>query len=107
MSFVNVNGEPIDLQALMRRVAADQRLMRPTGYPKRKATVKRGYAAQPGTGPEGKRCADCAHKHSFSNVGGGKHFIKCELRRATWTRGEGTDILAGTPACSKFEERKL
>lgn len=29
----------------------------------------------------------------------------CELRRATWTNGPGTDILAGSPACSKFQAK--
>lgn len=37
---------------------------------------------------------------------GGKSYIKCELRRETWTHGEGTDILAGSPACSKWEARE-
>ena len=71
------------------------------GAGKRKPTVKNGYAAPPGTGPEGKTCKDCAHKQRRGNYGG-KSFLKCELRQATWTHGEGTDILAGSPACSKF-----
>jgi hypothetical protein len=73
------------------------------GHPpqKRKPTVKNGYAAQPGTGPEGKTCRDCAHKRRMGNYGG-KSYIKCLLRQETWTHGEGTDILARSPACSKF-----
>lgn len=102
MSYVNVNGEPLDIKALMQRGYQQRYLERKLCAGQRKPTVKNGYAAPPGTGPEGKKCKDCAHKNSMSN-GGAKHFIKCNLRRATWTHGEGTDILARSPACSKFE----
>ena len=53
-------------------------------------------------------CKQCQHKHSFGgpNSSSKKTFIKCELRRDTWTNGEGTDILARTPACSKFEQKE-
>lgn len=87
-----------------RRHALDKRRReaeRKAGVVARKPTVKNGYAAPPGTGPEGKTCKDCAHKQRLGNYGG-KSFLKCELRRATWTHGEGTDILARSPACSKF-----
>lgn len=102
VQFVNCNGEPIDFGAL-RAKAPEHRAI--TGVKKNKPTVRNGYAAQPGTGPIGKQCADCKHKHSMGNYGG-KHYIKCELRRATWTNGQGTDILARSPACSKFEPRE-
>lgn len=102
MSFVNLKGEPIDMQALMQKGAQQRYIERQAGVVRRKPTVKNGYAAPPGTGPEGKCCGDCAHKRSLGNR---KRFIKCELRRGTWTNGEGTDILASTPACSKFEPR--
>lgn len=102
-SFVNIHGQPIDVRASEREV----RRARCAGQlpPKRKPIVKNGYAAQPGTGPADKRCADCKHKHTMSNTGN-KSWIKCELRRATWTNGEGTDIRAGSPACSKFEPKE-
>jgi hypothetical protein len=102
MSYVNIRGEPLDMKALMKRGDQQRYLERKAGVVHRKPTAKNGYAAPPGTGPEGKTCKDCKHKNSMSN-GGAKHFIKCNLRRATWTHGEGTDILARSPACNKFE----
>lgn len=104
MSFVNIHGKPIAIADWHAEQAKKARLLLSAGIPeKRKPTAKNGYAAQPGTGPEGKTCRDCEHKRSMGNYGG-KRFIKCELRRATWTHGEGTDILARSPACSKFAE---
>lgn len=102
MNFVNLKGEPIDMRAQMEAGARHRYEMRQIGIVRRKPTVKNGYAAQPGTGPEGKTCRDCKHKLRLGNFGG-KSYLKCDLRRATWTGGEGTDILARTPACSKFE----
>lgn len=102
--FVDINGNPIDLRAKMAEGARRRYLEGKAAAPKRKPTVKNGYAAPPGTGPEGKTCRDCAHKHTMG-AGHAKSWIKCELRRATWTGGEGTDILARSPACSKFEQR--
>lgn len=103
MSFTNIRGEPIDVSALMDKAYRDGYASR-GGNPKRKPTVKNGYAAPPGTGPEGKTCRDCQHKASMSH-GGSKHWIKCALRRETWTHGEGTDILASAAACRKFVPR--
>lgn len=99
VQFVNLRGEPVDVRAM----ESEYRKQRHAGLapPRRKPTVKNGYAAVPGTGPEGKTCRDCAHKHRMGNYGS-KSYIKCELRRDTWTHGEGTDILARSPACSKF-----
>lgn len=69
--------------------------------PKRKPTIRRGYAAPPGTGPAGETCKTCEHcvRCGHNN----KHYLKCELRKPSWTHGEGTDILAKSPACSKWE----
>lgn len=92
--FHNINGEPVMLVYQCQRPERG----------KRKPTVKNGYAAQPGTGPDGKTCRDCEHKVTCGS-GHAKSWIKCELRKATWTSGEGTDILASSPACSKFEPR--
>lgn len=68
---------------------------------KAKAPEKRGYAAPPGTGPAGETCRSCDHYRSVD--GGSKTFPKCDLRRATWTHGYGTDILARAPACREWK----
>lgn len=57
---------------------------------------QRGYAAPPGTGPAGETCGSCEH------IVRGRKYRKCELIRAKWTHGPGTDILARAPACSKW-----
>jgi hypothetical protein len=61
----------------------------------------RGYAAKPGTGPEGESCKSC--RHSIHAGTGGKRFPKCELMLACWTSSRRTDILMGAAACSKWE----
>ncbi|HWH81628.1 MAG TPA: hypothetical protein VNU71_05265 [Burkholderiaceae bacterium] len=104
MPYVNLNGEPLDMRTLMEKGVTQRYLERKAGVVARKPTKKNGYAAPPGTGPTDKTCRDCNHKRSLGS--GAKHFIKCELRRATWTSGEGTDILARTPACSKFQPKE-
>lgn len=103
--FVNLNGEPVDIKAALNKqqqAIIEHRLNMPS-LP-RKATRKNGYAAPPGTGPADKKCKDCTHKVTCSN-GAKKSWIKCELRRSTWTGGPGTDILANSPACAKFEAK--
>lgn len=61
-----------------------------------------GYAAAPGTGPAGETCRSC--KHYTHTVSGARNtFRKCGLMRSAWTHGPGTDIKAGSPACSKWE----
>ena len=62
------------------------------------------YAGVPGSGPDGETCRTCSHKDYAGGCAG--VFIKCGLMRARWTRGGGTDIKAGTPACEKWEARK-
>lgn len=99
--FVNIHGQPIDAKIWYSDQAKKAFEARKVA-PRRKPTLKRGYAANPGTGPEGETCKTCAYKVSGSNAGGSKHFLKCDLRRATWTHGEGTDILARSPACIKW-----
>jgi hypothetical protein len=69
----------------------------------RKRPRKRGHAMPPGTGPTGETCGSCyflVHKRLA------KTYLKCELRRATWTGGGGTDVRARDPACSKWEAGK-
>lgn len=64
-------------------------------------TPKKGYAAKPGTGPQGETCATCVH---HARVEMAKVYHKCNLMRPKWTGGAGTDILTKSPACSKFEK---
>lgn len=105
MNHVNIHGEPFDMKALIGKAAAHRALI---GRPmvKRKPTEPRGYAAAPGSGPEGKTCRDCKHKHTMSNTGA-KSWIKCDLMHSAWTHGPGTDIRAGSPACRRFEAKEL
>ena len=60
----------------------------------------RGYADHPGTGPKGETCGSCSH-HVISSMG--KQYHKCDLARAKWTGGRGSDILVRAEACSKWE----
>lgn len=60
-----------------------------------------GYAAPPGTGPDGKTCKDCAH-YTHGGVGR-RSYPKCDLMKKHWTRSYGTDIRAGSPACRRFQ----
>lgn len=60
----------------------------------------RGYARQPGTGPEGETCKTCRHK---TYVTFAKSYPKCALTQASWTRGRRSDILVNSPACEKWE----
>lgn len=57
---------------------------------------KGGYAAQPGSGPEGESCVTC------KNLSGGRYhnrtYYKCALIKPT--HGPGTDIRLRAPACS-------
>lgn len=66
----------------------------------RRRLAKGSYADVPGTGPAGETCKTCKHYHRKEM---GKVYRKCELMRAHWTGGGGTDILASAPACSKWE----
>ena len=63
----------------------------------------RGYAAPPGTGPAGETCDTCEH---VRRIVMGKAFHKCALAKEKWTHGRKTDVLARSPACSKWEERE-
>lgn len=103
-NFLNHKGEPVDMARLVAEGIRQRRIERAAGIVHRKPTKKNGYAAIPGTGPAGETCKTCRFKVS-SDGRSAKHFLKCELRRATWTHGEGTDILARSPACSKWEAK--
>ena len=56
----------------------------------------RGYYYHPGTGPAGETCGSCQHIT-------GTRYKKCELNRARWTHGRGSDILVRAPACKYWE----
>ncbi len=62
----------------------------------------RAYAAEPGTGPEGESCKTC---NFYSLIHYSRDYRKCGLRVASWTHGPGSDILASSPACSKWEPK--
>ena len=70
---------------------------------KRKATVPRGHAWKPGTGPEGETCKTCEY-YTVKRLGG--TYRKCWLMKDRWTGGPGTDIRASDPACKKWEPAK-
>ena len=69
-------------------------------FPKYKATVPRGYAAPPGSGPDGETCGSCNHHVARRYA---KIYHKCDLMRAYWTGGGATDIRVRSPACSRWE----
>lgn len=58
------------------------------------------YAALPGTGPEGETCRSC---DNLSGKRMSRRYYKCELTRALWTGGPGTDVKVRSPACSKWK----
>lgn len=62
------------------------------------ALFSKRYAAEPGTGPAGKTCHDCAHLCYTGNV---KRYPKCG--KTAYTHGDATTIKTRTPACSLFE----
>ncbi len=67
----------------------------------RRRLAKGSYADVPGTGPAGETCKTCKH---YGGVRLSRLYRKCELTKAQWTSGPGTDILASAPACSKWEK---
>lgn len=72
-----------------------------TGAPEkpRRKSKKNGYAATPGTGPDGESCKTCNHKTYHECV---KRYYKCDL--INWGNGAGTDILLRSPACHRWEK---
>lgn len=67
-----------------------------------KKNKKHGYAAIPGTGPEGETCGSCQHIYRNQQA---KVYLKCSLMQRFWTGGEGTDIRARSPACRHWEAK--
>lgn len=74
----------------------------PEGKKKPKGRQPNGYAATPGTGPEGERCNTCAHYRRV-DTGSSRRWPKCALMRKHWTSGYGSDIKARSPACELWE----
>ncbi|MGU3540042.1 hypothetical protein [Methylobacterium sp. A54F] len=66
----------------------------------RAATTPKGYAALPGTGPAGETCGSCEH---LTRRHMAKTYLKCGLMQRGWTRGAGSDVRAGAPACRRWE----
>ena len=71
---------------------------------RRKATAPKGYAAPPGTGPAGETCGSCRRLYRNRLA---KTYLKCELMKSHWTGGAGTDILARSPACKRWESQQV
>jgi len=66
-------------------------------------TRPNGYAGAPGRGPAGETCGSCAHICRQGNYSGSKRWLKCALAKGKWTNGRGSDILARSPACEKWQ----
>ena len=64
--------------------------------PVRKPWKRGAYPARPGSGPEGKRCKDCAHFRRKLNK-----YSKCGL--VATNRAASTDISMYAEACRFFE----
>lgn len=60
-----------------------------------------GYAAPPGTGPEGETCGTCAHCR-IRAIGKHRRVYKCALMINAWNGDRATDVLKRSPACAKF-----
>lgn len=69
-------------------------------HKKRRSPIPRGYYYSPGTGPAGETCGSCKH---IVRKQLGKVYLKCELNRARWTGGGGSDIRSRSPACKYWE----
>ena len=88
-------GREVDLKALA------ERPMTAGNKPKRKPTVPHGYVYLPGTGPGGETCGSCKH---IARIRFAKIYLKCELNKAKWTGGPGSDIRARSAACKFWEK---
>lgn len=65
---------------------------------KKRREIPHGNAAPIGSGPKGETCKTCEHivRVQYHD----KTYLKCNLRKANWTHGYGSDIRAKWPACS-------
>jgi hypothetical protein len=66
----------------------------------RRDPIPKGYIAMPGSGPAGETCGSCKHlvRKQMS-----KTYLKCALASSFWTGGRGSDVLARSPACKRWE----
>jgi hypothetical protein len=92
MNQAHLFGEPLTQEPTPQLEAS--------GKKKRKPTRPNGYAAQPGTGPEGETCGTCKH---HCQIRYSRTYHKCGLIRHLWTGGPGSDILVRSPACRSWE----
>lgn len=76
----------------------------PIGGSKPKGRQPNGYAAQPGSGPDGERCNTCKH-YARVFTGSSRRWPKCGLMSHCWTCGYGSDIKARSPACKYWESK--
>lgn len=81
----------MDLPAM---TTAERKRMR-----RRAGEIPKGYAAPPGSGPEGETCKTCRH-HIVKEYA--KRYHKCDLTRQTG--GPATDIRVNSPACKRWEK---
>lgn len=80
----------------------------PGALTQRKKPLGKGYAATPGTGPEGEKCKTCAHyTHNRGSEGRRRPYPKCAIMRPFWTNGPGTDIKASSPACRHWLTKEM
>lgn len=68
----------------------------------RKRPLRKGHAGTPGDGPASETCGSC---DNFVRRHYAKVYLKCDLTRANWTGGGGTDVRARDPACPKWAVR--
>lgn len=68
-----------------------------------KSTPKKGYAASPGTGPNGEKCKTCKNLYRKTMS---KTYVKCLANEKNWTGGQGSDIKVNSPACRLWEKNK-
>lgn len=69
-------------------------------------TPRRGHAGPPGSGPAGETCGSCGSLHR-REMYSGRGFYKCELRRADWTGGRGSDVSVRDAACLRWSPRPV
>ena len=71
----------------------------PDAPPPKKTGQAKGYAAKPGTGPEGETCGTCKFIRTKDMA---KRYHKCWHNRHNWTSGPGSDIRVRSPACGMW-----
>lgn len=81
-------------------------LLAPSGYSRAAfygcRVQPNGYAARPGTGPADETCGSCGHCVFRQTRPSRQRYYKCELMKARWTKGRGSDVAFRSPACSRW-----